>query len=136
MQQCIELRDTNNPIGLIFYFSVTPSLRLEAMAQREDQKISKQNEALKSAFSDALYVGIKESATFFDSDEQWVTSEENRKSHHSSLHQNFAPKSPAQNSGDSSAVAPPVPIPNTAVKRCSADGSPAIGRARVGRRQN
>ena len=44
--------------------------------------------------------------------------------------------SPARTSGDHSAVAPPVPIPNTAVKRCSPDGSPAIGRARVGRRQN
>ena len=33
-------------------------------------------------------------------------------------------------------VAPPVPIPNTEVKRCSPDGSTAIGRARVGRRQN
>jgi hypothetical protein len=42
----------------------------------------------------------------------------------------------APHSGDSSAVAPPVPIPNTAVKRCSPDGSTAIGRARVGRRQN
>src|SRR5712691_403805 len=41
-----------------------------------------------------------------------------------------------QHSGDNSAVAPPVPIPNTAVKRCSPDGSTAIGRARVGRRQN
>ena len=41
-----------------------------------------------------------------------------------------------QISGDSSAVAPPVPIPNTAVKRCSPDGSTAIGRARVGRRQS
>ena len=39
-------------------------------------------------------------------------------------------------SGDYSAVAPPVPIPNTAVKRCSPDGSTAIGRARVGRRQS
>src|SRR5712692_4096232 len=39
-------------------------------------------------------------------------------------------------SGDTSAVAPPVPIPNTAVKRCSPDGSTAIGCARVGRRQN
>ena len=39
-------------------------------------------------------------------------------------------------SGDTSAVVPPVPIPNTAVKRCSPDGSTAIGRARVGRRQN
>src|ERR1700739_1670807 len=39
-------------------------------------------------------------------------------------------------SGDNSAVAPPVPIPNTAVKRCSPDGSTAIGCARVGRRQN
>jgi hypothetical protein len=44
--------------------------------------------------------------------------------------------SPARTSGDHSAVAPPVPIPNTAVKRCSPDGSAAIGRARVGRRQN
>ena len=39
-------------------------------------------------------------------------------------------------SGDLSVVAPPVPIPNTEVKRCSPDGSTAIGRARVGRRQN
>src|SRR5205809_7519061 len=41
-----------------------------------------------------------------------------------------------QNSGDNSAVAPPVPIPNTEVKRCSPDGSTATGRARVGRRQS
>src|SRR5206468_38865 len=41
-----------------------------------------------------------------------------------------------QHSGDNNAVAPPVPIPNTEVKRCSPDGSTAIGRARVGRRQN
>ena len=39
-------------------------------------------------------------------------------------------------SGDPSAVAPPVPIPNTEVKRCSPDGSASIGCARVGRRQN
>src|SRR6476646_7789561 len=39
-------------------------------------------------------------------------------------------------SGDNSAVAPPVPIPNTEVKRCSPDGSTATGRARVGRRYN
>src|SRR3954462_11577353 len=39
-------------------------------------------------------------------------------------------------SGDISVVAPPVPIPNTEVKRCSPDGSTAKGRARVGRRQN
>src|SRR5438105_7984589 len=39
-------------------------------------------------------------------------------------------------SGDPSAVAPPVPIPNTEVKRCSPDGSVTIGCARVGRRQN
>jgi hypothetical protein len=48
-------------------------------------------------------------------------------------------QSPFENprpSGDYSAVAPPVPIPNTAVKRCSPDGSTAIGCARVGRRQN
>src|ERR1700730_10528057 len=41
-----------------------------------------------------------------------------------------------QFSGDHSAVAPPVPIPNTEVKRCSPDGSATIGCARVGRRQN
>src|SRR5438046_10097537 len=44
--------------------------------------------------------------------------------------------SPARTSGDHRAVAPPVPIPNTAVKRCSPDGSATKGRARVGRRQN
>jgi hypothetical protein len=38
-------------------------------------------------------------------------------------------------SGDHSAVAPPVPIPNTEVKRCSPDGSASIGCARVGRCQ-
>jgi hypothetical protein len=43
---------------------------------------------------------------------------------------------PARTSGDHSAVAPPVPIPNTEVKRCSPDGSTATGRARVGRRQS
>jgi hypothetical protein len=43
--------------------------------------------------------------------------------------------SPARTSGDPSAVAPPVPIPNTEVKRCSPDDSAAIGRAKVGRRQ-
>ena len=47
-----------------------------------------------------------------------------------------ATASPARTSGDHSAVAPPVPIPNTEVKRCSPDGSTAKGRARVGRRQN
>ena len=39
-------------------------------------------------------------------------------------------------SGDPSAVAPPVPIPNTEVKRCSPDDSASIGRAKVGRRQS
>ena len=38
-------------------------------------------------------------------------------------------------SGDHSAVEPPVPIPNTEVKRCSADGSLTTGHARVGRCQ-
>ena len=41
-----------------------------------------------------------------------------------------------QSSGDPSAVAPPVPIPNTEVKRCSPNGSASLGCARVGRRQN
>ena len=40
-----------------------------------------------------------------------------------------------QPSGDPSAVAPPVPIPNTEVKRCSPDDSASIGCAKVGRRQ-
>ena len=39
-------------------------------------------------------------------------------------------------SGDLSTVEPPVPIPNTEVKRCSADGSLTTGLARVGRRQD
>ena len=38
-------------------------------------------------------------------------------------------------SGDHGTVAPPVPIPNTEVKRCCADDSMAIGHAKVGRRQ-
>ena len=38
-------------------------------------------------------------------------------------------------SGDQSVVEPPGPIPNPEVKRCSADGSWAIGPARVGRCQ-
>ena len=47
-----------------------------------------------------------------------------------------AAASAVPHSGDNSVVAPPVPIPNTEVKRCSPDGSTATGRARVGRRQN
>jgi hypothetical protein len=50
-------------------------------------------------------------------------------------HQNRAAQA-LLGSGDRSAVAPPVPIPNTEVKHCSADGSTATGRVRVGRRQN
>src|SRR5450755_1425330 len=42
---------------------------------------------------------------------------------------------PAQQSGDLRSVAPPVPIPNTEVKRAFADGSASIGCARVGRCQ-
>ena len=38
-------------------------------------------------------------------------------------------------SGDHSVVEPPVPIPNTEVKHCSADGSVAKGYVRVGRCQ-
>ena len=41
----------------------------------------------------------------------------------------------ARSSGDLSAVEPPVPIPNTEVKRCSPDDSASIGCAKVGRRQ-
>lgn len=38
--------------------------------------------------------------------------------------------------GDNTAVVRPVPIPNTAVKHCRADGSSPIGSARVGRRHS
>ncbi len=41
-----------------------------------------------------------------------------------------------RSSGGLSVVVPPVPIPNTEVKRHSADGSASIGCARVGHRQN
>src|SRR6202007_1143795 len=41
-----------------------------------------------------------------------------------------------QPAGDRSAVVPPVPIPNTEVKRCSPDGSASIGCARVGHCQS
>src|SRR5688572_20700148 len=54
----------------------------------------------------------------------------------SAIHQRKAAKTSPFPSGDHSAVAPPVPIPNTEVKRCSPDGSATIGCARVGRRQN
>ena len=40
-----------------------------------------------------------------------------------------------QTSGDPSAVAPPVPIPNTEVKHCSPDDSACLACAKVGRRQ-
>src|SRR5215204_5454000 len=45
-------------------------------------------------------------------------------------------KTKLQPSGDPSAVAPPVPIPNTEVKRCSPDDSTSIGCAKVGRCQS
>src|SRR5678815_4197007 len=41
-----------------------------------------------------------------------------------------------QPSGDSSAVDPPVPIPNTEVKCCSPDDSASLGCAKVGSRQS
>ena len=44
-------------------------------------------------------------------------------------------KSRGLTSGGLSAVAPPVPIPNTEVKRRSPDGSASLGCARVGRCQ-
>ena len=46
-----------------------------------------------------------------------------------------ASKHTAQTSGDLSATEPPVPIPNTPVKRCSADDSMTKGHAKVGHRQ-
>ena len=47
----------------------------------------------------------------------------------------FAASSKFPSSGDYSVVEPPVPIPNTAVKHHSANGSASIGCARVGRCQ-
>ena len=47
----------------------------------------------------------------------------------------FAVLAAGLDSGDHSAVEPPGPIPNPEVKRCRADGSGALGPARVGRRQ-
>ena len=41
----------------------------------------------------------------------------------------------ARSSGDHSAVEPPVPFPNTEVKRCSPNDSASIGCAKVGRCQ-
>ena len=41
----------------------------------------------------------------------------------------------AQQSGGHGTVAPPVPIPNTEVKRCCADDSMTKGHAKVGHRQ-
>ena len=67
--------------------------------------------------------------------EDWKTNQSAIDNLKSAIHQKLAP-SAALSSGDNSAVAPPVPIPNTEVKRCSPDGSTAKGRARVGRRQN
>ena len=46
-------------------------------------------------------------------------------------HPEFAPKS-----GDPCVTVPPVPIPNTEVKRHSSDGSACIACARVGRCQS
>jgi hypothetical protein len=137
---------------LIFYFSVNPFRPATAgrNGKQRRQKISKQNEALKfrnSSFGFRVYcpyVDARESAFF---EIQVAAIDLNR--HGGSVnrhyqrdatakrrHQKFAPKLSEQISGDPSAVAPPVPIPNTEVKRCSPDGSTAIGRARVGRRQN
>jgi hypothetical protein len=42
---------------------------------------------------------------------------------------------PGQQSGGHGTVAPPVPIPNTEVKRCCADDSMTKGHAKVGRCQ-
>src|SRR5689334_14173824 len=75
-----------------------------------------------------LYVDFRESVFF---EKVMRSSPENVRGR-----QKFASACPEQLSGDHSAVAPPVPIPNTEVKRCSPDGSASIGCARVGRRQN
>ena len=48
---------------------------------------------------------------------------------------NFARHYRAFNFGGNTAVVRPVPIPNTAVKLCMADGSGCIASARVGSRQ-
>jgi hypothetical protein len=55
-----QLNGTNNPFGLIFYFSVNPSFVSTSEGQQRRQKISNKNEALNVRFR-FLYVDIRES---------------------------------------------------------------------------
>jgi len=116
---------------LIFYFSVNPSFVFTSKGQQRRRKISKQKRSLKGSLSlpvcryqrTGVLLKSKIDLVIRDADSRLRRCE-------------AAKASPARTSGDSSAVVPPVPIPNTAVKRCSPDGSATQGRARVGRRQN
>jgi hypothetical protein len=64
-QQCVQLRSTNNPFGLIFYFSVKP-FRAFAERQTEKTKDLKQNEALK--FRDSAF-GFRACYPYVDASE-------------------------------------------------------------------
>jgi hypothetical protein len=81
-----------------------------------------------------LYADVREPARFL---EQLTMTTANGSSPET-LEKRQGPQSQStiQPSGDPSAVAPPVPIPNTEVKRCSPDDSTSIGCAKVGRRQS
>src|SRR4030095_7692479 len=75
---CVQLRDTNNPIGLIFYFSVSPSLPQRGDGIQRRQKISKTKRSLKCWLSLPVcrYQRIKSSLTTVTSDLRRVTSSE------------------------------------------------------------
>ena len=85
----------------------------------------------------SLYVDIRESAHWFFNEKRLrrTRRQRRRRRHTTRCETSKLPVRP-RTSGDHSAVAPPVPIPNTEVKRCSPDGSACIACARVGRRQN
>jgi hypothetical protein len=81
-----------------------------------------------------LYADVREPARFL---EQLTMTTANGSSPETlEKRQGVQSQSTIQPSGDPSAVAPPVPIPNTEVKRCSPDDSTSIGCAKVGRRQS
>ena len=91
----------------------------------------------------SLYVDVREPAKFFRNARPTGVSNSQQKPGEFSVSPapgtDGSPRPLAPNrrpSGDYSAVVPPVPIPNTEVKRCSPDDSASLGCAKVGRRQS